>query len=312
MEERELQQILFRSFDVIPLPILVSESVARREGLPDTGDNIPVRRHRFLNRAFREQLGYDLADLPDMDSWFRLAYPDATYRSAIIQAWHTEVEQSLQQGLEVAEMPALIRCKNGQHRWFVVTAQLGADAIPSGHIVTFRDIHDLQCMVEEVSRLSCTDPLTELCNRRGAEQQLQSHRMQGDAFALVLGDIDHFKQINDRYGHPAGDAALCAVAETMTELLQPGECLARWGGEEFLLILPDHTLEQAACRAERLRQQVSELAMPWQGQTITLTISLGCAATRGDQSIDYLLMMADRALYLAKEQGRNRVVVTKE
>lgn len=95
MKEGKLQLILFRSLDVMPLHILVSESVAHREGLPD------------------------------MDSWFRLAYPDATYRSAIIQAWHTEVEQSLQQGLEVAEMPALIRCKNGQHRWFVVTAQLG-------------------------------------------------------------------------------------------------------------------------------------------------------------------------------------------
>lgn len=218
----------------------------------------------------------------------------------------------MSQGLEVAEIPALIRCKGGQSRWFIVTAQLGADAIPDGHIVTFRDIHDLQCMVEEVSRLSCTDPLTELTNRRGAQQQLQALWLQGQPLSVVLGDIDHFKQVNDRYGHPAGDAALCAVAHAMASQLLPGESLARWGGEEFLLILPDHTLEQAACRAERLRQQVSELTMPWQGQTITLTISLGCTATRGDQSIDYLLMMADRALYLAKEQGRNRVVVAKE
>jgi len=246
-----------------------------------------------------------------MASWFRLAYPDATYRCAIIQAWHTEVERSLQEGREVAEMPALIRCKNGQHRWFVVTAQLGADAIPNGHIVTFRDIHDLQCMVEEVSRLSCTDPLTDCATVVGPSSSCNPTGCRG-CLCPGAGRYRPLQADQRPLRSPAGDAALCAVAETMTELLQPGECLARWGGEEFLLILPDHTLEQAACRAERLRQQVSELAMPWQGQTITLTISLGCAATRGDQSIDYLLMMADRALYLAKEQGRNRVVVAKE
>ena len=147
MNDRELQQILFRSFDVIPLPILVSESIARHDGR--SPDMILQRRHRFLNKAFLEQLGYDLAELPDMASWFRLAYPDEGYRRTIIDSWHSQVEQSLSQGLEVAEMPALIHCKGGQSRWFIVTAQLGADAIPDGHIVTFRDIHDLQCMVEE-------------------------------------------------------------------------------------------------------------------------------------------------------------------
>ncbi|BBT79535.1 GGDEF domain-containing protein [Aeromonas allosaccharophila] len=308
MNDRELQQILFRSFDVIPLPILVSESIARHDGR--SPDMIPQRRHRFLNKAFLEQLGYDLAELPDMASWFRLAYPDEGYRRTIIDSWHSQVEQSLSQGLEVAEMPALIRCKGGQSRWFIVTAQLGADAIPDGHIVTFRDIHDLQCMVEEVSRLSCTDPLTELTNRRGAQQQLQALWLHGEPLSVVLGDIDHFKQVNDRYGHPAGDAALCAVAHAMASQLLPGESLARWGGEEFLLILPGCDIEQAARRAEQLRQHVSTTRVPWQGDQLSLTISLGCASMKGQESIDYLLMMADRALYQAKDQGRNRVVIS--
>ncbi|TNI87538.1 GGDEF domain-containing protein [Aeromonas sobria] len=308
MNDLELQQILFRSFDVIPLPILVSEAITRPDSI--SPDPLPQRLHRFINKAFLEQLGYDLTDLPDMASWFRLAYPDEGYRRTIIDAWHTQVEQSLAQGLEVAEMPALIRCKNGQSRWFVATAQLGADAIPDCHIITFRDIHDLQCMVEEVSRLSCTDPLTELTNRRGAQQQLKAHWLQDETLAVVLGDIDHFKLINDCYGHPAGDAVLCAVAHAMTSQLLPGESLARWGGEEFLLILPGCTIERAALRAEQLRQQVCATRLPWQGEQLSITISLGCASMKSQESLDNLLMMADRALYQAKAQGRNRVVIS--
>lgn len=165
-------------------------------------------------------------------------------------------------------------------------------------------------MVEEVSRLSCTDPLTELTNRRGAQQQLQTLWLQGEPLSVVLGDIDHFKQVNDCYGHPAGDAALCAVAHAMASQLLPGESLARWGGEEFLLILPGCDIEQAARRAEQLRQHVSTTRVPWQGDQLSLTISLGCASMKGQEGIDYLLMMADRALYQAKEQGRNRVVIS--
>lgn len=306
MDDQQLQHMLFRSFDVIPLAILVSESAASQEDMP--AYQLPVRRHLFLNKTFREQLGYTLQDLPDMASWFRLAYPDENYRNSVIQGWHTQVAHCLSQGLEVVEMPALIRCKNGQSRWFVVTAQLQTDAIPNGHIITFRDIHDLKCMVDEVSRLSCTDSLTELTNRRGAQQQLQALLMKGEPFSVVLGDIDHFKQVNDRFGHPAGDAVLCAVANAMASQLQPRESLARWGGEEFLLILPDRTIEQAAHRAEQLRHHVSTTQLSWQGDPLSLTISLGCASMKGHESMDYLLMMADRALYQAKDQGRNQVV----
>lgn len=127
---------------------------------------------------------------------------------------------------------------------------------------------------------------------------------------MVLGDIDHFKLINDCYGHPAGDAVLCAVAHAMASQLLPGESLARWGGEEFLLILPGCTIERAALRAEQLRQQVCATRLPWQGEQISITISLGCASMKSQESLDNLLMMADQALYQAKAQGRNRVVIS--
>ena len=94
---------------------------------------------------------------------------------------------------------------------------------------------------------------------------------------MILCDIDHFKQINDRYGHPAGDAALCEVARIMARQLQPAEHLARWGGEEFLLILPGVDAEQVVERAEQLRRQFVDHVVAWEGQSFSLTMSLGCA-----------------------------------
>ncbi|MFM4819476.1 diguanylate cyclase [Aeromonas hydrophila] len=306
----ELQQILFRSFDVIPFPILISESACSETlgSIPTRLSEIPARHHRFVNQAFVTQLGYDLTDLPDMASWFATVYRDEESRAQAIERWNQAVMTSLANGAAVAEMNACLYCKNGQQRWFTITAQLTADAMPGWHIVTLRDIHDLHCMIEEVSRLSCTDPLTELGNRRAAGQQLQALWLQGEPFSVILCDIDHFKQINDRYGHPAGDAALCEVARIMARQLQPAEHLARWGGEEFLLILPGVDAEQVVERAEQLRRQFVGHAMGWQGEHFSLTMSLGCA-TRGDgHSSDSLLQVADKALYQAKTNGRNRVV----
>ncbi|MFB0584969.1 sensor domain-containing diguanylate cyclase [Aeromonas salmonicida] len=310
----ELQQILFRSFDVIPIPILISEAVCGDTlgTIPTTLSNIPIRHHRFVNQAFSAQLGYTLAELPDMTAWFATVYHDEQTRTQAIQDWNQVVMTSLANGSAVAEMSTRIYCKNGQRRWFTITAQLTADAMPGWHIVTFRDIHDLHCMIEEVSRLSCTDPLTELSNRRGAEQQLQAHWLQGRPLSVVLCDVDHFKQVNDRYGHPAGDAALCGVARIMEEQLQGKECLARWGGEEFLLILPGADASRAVSLAEQLRQLLSASQINWLHHHFSLTMSFGCATLTTGQSLDNLLLVADKALYQAKAQGRNRVLFGKE
>lgn len=114
-----------------------------------------------------------------MASWFATVYRDEESRAQAIERWNQAVMTSLANGAAVAEMNACLYCKNGQQRWFTITAQLTADAMPGWHIVTLRDIHDLHCMIEEVSRLSCTDPLTELGNRRAAGQQLQALWLQG-------------------------------------------------------------------------------------------------------------------------------------
>jgi diguanylate cyclase (GGDEF)-like protein len=298
----DIETVLFHSLDVIPIPALVSCSDPVMEG---------KRHHLFINKAFVTQLGYTTEDMPDMLSWFRLAYPDPVYRQQIIREWQQAVEDSMARGEKVAEMSALVRCKNGQRRWFIVAAQISAEVMPAWHIVTFRDVHDLHCMVEENRRLSITDPLTRLANRREAQMQLELARnafLQRDQpFSVLLGDVDHFKALNDRFGHSCGDEALCLLAATLQSCARQGDCVARWGGEEFLLLLPATNLEGALATAQRIRSQVAQVALPWDNAP-TITMSIGCATMTPELTLDSLIQQADQALYRAKAAGRNCVM----
>lgn len=151
-----------------------------------------------------------------------------------------------------------------------------------------------------------TDPLTGLCNRRGfsalAAQADSEHEQ-----CVIAIDIDHFKKINDWYGHDAGDAVLVSLAALLRQACRTGDIVSRFGGEEFILLLPDTTLADAARTAERIRETVCATTFPFAG---TMTISAG-VASRDDQSRDReaLLRRADEALYEAKAAGRNTVII---
>lgn len=159
-----------------------------------------------------------------------------------------------------------------------------------------------------------TDPLTGLCNRRHLYQILSSElnrccRNQ-QPIAMIMIDIDHFKQINDSYGHQAGDAVLVGIADLLQNQLRTYDRVARYGGEEFCLVLPETDLEEAGIVAERLRQMVEKTVFEPKQQNCKLTISLGVSAYRGcdEGSLEELINIADSALYAAKEAGRNRSV----
>lgn len=155
------------------------------------------------------------------------------------------------------------------------------------------------------------DALTGLPNRRQMERRLQQemaraqrHPQQG--FCVLLADLDHFKRVNDQHGHDAGDAALRHLAACWLPRLRAEDLLARWGGEEFLLLLPETPQAQGLATAERLRAALAEQALDFQGQTIGLSASLGLAHSAG-RDLAALLRDADSALYRAKAGGRNRV-----
>jgi diguanylate cyclase (GGDEF)-like protein len=163
-------------------------------------------------------------------------------------------------------------------------------------------------MMDENARLSRTDFLTGLFNRREAVRQLEFAWLQWlqtrRPFALLLCDIDHFKQVNDRFGHDGGDYALVAVARVLREAF-PDLIIARWGGEEFLLLAPDADQAKAAALAEQARQRLAGANLQWQQQPVPLTLSIGHVCVLPGLEVEALLQRADAALYQAKAAGRN-------
>jgi diguanylate cyclase (GGDEF)-like protein len=165
-----------------------------------------------------------------------------------------------------------------------------------------------------LAQLATRDGLTGLLNRREIlrllRDELDRSRRYGNAFAVLLLDVDHFKTVNDTWGHPAGDEVLRAVAARIQNEVRPTDKPARYGGEEFMVLLPETTEEGAVLLAERIRSCIAELpAAASAGKPIAVTASVGVAAypaSGGDE--EALVSAADRALYRAKAQGRNRVV----
>ena len=156
------------------------------------------------------------------------------------------------------------------------------------------------------------DPLTALCNRRGFMERAKPVRAAAQSeqrpLSVVLLDIDHFKSINDRHGHDAGDRTLVAVASRLRTLSRPGDVLARWGGEEFVVLLPDTPHAAALVFAERLRASLADMAVAVaDGSIVHITASLGVAESAPGIDLEGILREADAALYFAKQAGRNRV-----
>jgi diguanylate cyclase (GGDEF)-like protein len=159
--------------------------------------------------------------------------------------------------------------------------------------------------------LATTDPLTGLSNRRNllaeAGQVIARARRLGQPTALVIADIDHFKQVNDQYGHEAGDHVLAQVGTLFAAQCREQDMVARWGGEEFLFLLPATDLEAAQTLAERMRAAVAATTMRYGDTVIACTVSLGVAQLAADEPLNEAIARADRGLYQSKAQGRNRV-----
>jgi diguanylate cyclase (GGDEF)-like protein len=170
---------------------------------------------------------------------------------------------------------------------------------------------DLVRHAEELERLATTDDLTGLCNRRHflalAEDERRRHERKHRPLALLILDIDVFKSINDRFGHDVGDAVICHVARICREEIRPFDILARIGGEEFVLLLPETTPEQAMMLAERVRQHLEATPFVVDGADVTVTASIGVSEGTQSEGIGDLMKRADQALYQAKREGRNRV-----
>jgi len=169
-------------------------------------------------------------------------------------------------------------------------------------------------LFREVEHLSLTDPLTGLSNRRGfmddARRNIDIANRHKRPISVLMLDIDHFKAVNDTYGHATGDKVLAGVALVCHKLLRTTDLLARFGGEEFCLLLPETRAENALLLAERLRIAISAARFEAESQSFSVTVSIGISECRNAaNSLDILLVRSDEALYKAKNTGRNRVLI---
>ena len=171
-----------------------------------------------------------------------------------------------------------------------------------------RDVTEHKRMQEELRLLSITDPLTGVYNRRYFMQKLKEEIERAERtnrpFSLIMLDIDHFKNVNDRFGHSVGDFALKKLTEMLKNNIRKIDILARWGGEEFMILLPETPKKHAVYVAEKLKHLLSNTDMPGVG---TITASFGVSEYRPGDEVDSLIQRADDAMYRAKAAGRNRV-----
>lgn len=174
-------------------------------------------------------------------------------------------------------------------------------------------IRQLKQELEQATSLSKTDSLTNIANRRGYDEMLHQFikqaQQQGHTFAMLLLDLDHFKQVNDRFGHLVGDSALRYIAKVLSQQIQEKDALARLGGEEFVILLSDIHYDQALKVAETIRHQIQakSLRVKGQEQSLSFTTSIGVAMYQMGEQAEQLFDRADKALYQAKQTGRNRV-----
>ena len=175
---------------------------------------------------------------------------------------------------------------------------------------------ELDKVNKELETKASTDGLTGLNNRRAfdeaMERELAQSQRQGKPLSLLIFDVDHFKRFNDDFGHQAGDLVLKQLGMTLGATVRKADFPARYGGEEFAVVMPFTSQVQAIGVAERIRSNIEEMRVPWEGQMLKVTVSIGCTTVLGsrtDIDVEGAIKAADTALYEAKENGRNQVVL---
>jgi len=265
----------------------------------------------FINRAFRR-----IWNLPDEKADAKPAFIALMYHGRDTMAYavppdelDTYVAHRMALVRRGDEQPLDLRLSNGEVIRFKCKTLPGG-----GRMLSYASVTDLVTQAEELQALATTDPLTGVCNRRHffalAEAEWTRFQRNKRPLSMLMIDIDHFKAVNDRLGHDAGDKAIVRVAELCRKAKREGDVLARVGGEEFAILLPETSIKDAAVMAERLRGLVADPNTASLQKLPHMTISIGIAqAGGGAGSIRKLMKQADGALYEAKRRGRDRVAI---
>jgi diguanylate cyclase (GGDEF)-like protein/PAS domain S-box-containing protein len=205
----------------------------------------------------------------------------------------------------------MMRTWNGEERWCLVSVRVAAFG-GAGHVIMgFTQISAQKELEARLRDAATHDALTQLHNRRhffeAAGRELERARRYGRPLALALIDADRFKEKNDRYGHVVGDELLVALAGVVAGGVRQSDVVARYGGEEIVVLFPETDLEAASAVTERIRRTLAESPIPTSAGPVVMTCSAGVVVWKGEETVERLVDRADRALYGAKSAGRNRV-----
>jgi diguanylate cyclase (GGDEF)-like protein/PAS domain S-box-containing protein len=269
----------------------------------------PAGKIEYVNPAFTQLTGYPLEEVYGKNPNFQKSghTPEGVYQDL----WHTITNGNTWRGEFVN------RKKNGDLYWeFAVIAPIRNRAQQTTHYVAIKEDITLRKQAEEeLKRLATLDPLMGIFNRRHlfklAGQAFEQAKRYERELSVLMIDADHFKQINDHHGHTVGDQVLQVLAQYLTHLIRKADLLGRYGGEEFIIILPETSLSQAYYAGERLLEYLHQHPVQTRVGDISLTLSVGVAGFNAETtpSLDKLVDHADKALYLAKQAGRNCVAV---
>ncbi len=294
-----------RAIDFEQIVARASDAVIVTEATPI---DLPGPRIVYVNEAFTKISGYSSEEV--VGETPRIMQGPRTDPLA-----RERIRTALENKEPVHEM-ILNYAKDGTEYWLDLTIHPLYDIFGnlSYYAAIERDLTDLKVKQLELMREANIDPLTGLANRRGfasaARPIIANADRAGFQVVVLMLDIDHFKQINDEYGHDAGDLALTKLGEMLSSSLRDGDLTGRFGGEEFAILLANVDEGQSLRVAEKLRGSISELDIALDdGRSINFTISIGASAIRGGEDLGNALTRADAALYQAKNGGRNRVCV---
>jgi diguanylate cyclase (GGDEF)-like protein len=299
------QALFFQYLNFLPTPILI--------GKEDKSNK--RAKVLFVNQSFIKTIGYEAIDIPDHLSFISKAYPDTDYRHNVIDAWQNGIVKLVKGDISLIKFCTKIFCKDHQYRWFEVRTELKSTIGKGVILVLFNNVDKAKNEALEYAKLSRIDPLTKLANRRYMHQLLQQEKSQYDcgnaseeSFSLIMADIDFFKKINDSYGHNCGDYVIATVANIMQKNTRRIDTVARWGGEEYLLLLSKTTVSEARIVAKKIITQLHQYVFEWEGQALNVSLTYGVTEYHFSEKIHETIKRADSHLYLGKRQGRNCIV----
>lgn len=312
LAEERLQRILFE----LPIATLVVDT---------------ARRITHRSEKFESLFGYTSTDVAALHDWLPLAYPDPAYREEAIRSGSALVETSRATGHASGPIELRVRCKNGAEKaiefhyvdlpdqgiWMMNDATEQHEMEESMRAINehlMERLSEINTLQEQLRRQAMHDSLTGLFNRRYLDEMLDRElaraKREGPPLTVMMLDIDHFKKLNDTYGHQAGDEVLRALAEMLLKNSRAEDIPCRYGGEEFLLVLPNMGRHDAIARAEQWRREFEAMRIVFANVTMNSTVSIGIATfPEHGSNHQTLIESADKALYAAKHNGRNRVEI---